>query len=186
MVVALIALFVALGGSASAIVISGKVIKNNSVTGTDLKNRSVKGRDIARNTLGGDTVKESKLGLVPKAKDAATVGGKTPDQIVAPTKATCPPGTIEHAGACPEVIPRPDTTWGKAMEACAAANRRLISPGEAYTLRRRFAPANVPGDEHTDEWIGFNLVIIVTGNGFGSGRRDTSLSKVRCVAPLRS
>jgi hypothetical protein len=64
MVVACLALFVALGGTAiaAAPLITGKQIKNGSVTGLDLKNNSVKGADVL----------ESSLAPVPAAATAAT------------------------------------------------------------------------------------------------------------------
>jgi len=67
MVVALVALFMALGGSAYALVITGASIKNGSVAGRDIKNRSLTGSDIAGNRIGGKAIKESSLGTVPSA-----------------------------------------------------------------------------------------------------------------------
>ena len=67
MVVALVALVMAMGGSAYALVITGKSIKNGTVTGKDLKNGSVNGDDARRNSFGGGAVKESSLGVVPQA-----------------------------------------------------------------------------------------------------------------------
>ena len=65
MVVALIALFVALGGSAYALVITGKQIRNGSITGADVKRNSLTGRDV----------RESRLGKVPRAAVADSVAG---------------------------------------------------------------------------------------------------------------
>jgi hypothetical protein len=70
MVVALTALFMALGGSAYALVITGKSIRNGSVTRADIKNRSLTGSDIRSNSVGGGAIKESSLGLVPGASIA--------------------------------------------------------------------------------------------------------------------
>jgi hypothetical protein len=67
MVVALIALVMAMGGSAYALVITGKSIRNGTVTGKDLKNRSITGNDSKRNSIGGGSIKESSLGVVPAA-----------------------------------------------------------------------------------------------------------------------
>ncbi len=62
LVVACIALFVALGGSAyAAVVISGKNVKNYSLTGKDIK----------KDGIGGVTVKESRLATVPTASSLA-------------------------------------------------------------------------------------------------------------------
>ena len=49
MVVAVIALFVSLGGSAyAALVITGKNIKNGTVTTKDIRNHSLSGTDVRR------------------------------------------------------------------------------------------------------------------------------------------
>jgi hypothetical protein len=77
MVVAVVALIMSLGGSAYALVITGKQIRNNTVTGKDIRNRSLAGRDVRnrsltgndvrRDKLGGASIKEASLGLVPGA-----------------------------------------------------------------------------------------------------------------------
>lgn len=60
--IACIALFVAMGGSAyAAIVISGKNVRNYSLTGKDIK----------KDGIGGVTVKESRLATVPTASSLA-------------------------------------------------------------------------------------------------------------------
>lgn len=88
MVVALISLFVALGGVGyAAATIGSAQIKNNSVKSTDIKNNSllgkdirnstIKSRDVGRNALTGSDINESKLGVVPSAgsaKQASTAG----------------------------------------------------------------------------------------------------------------
>jgi hypothetical protein len=71
MVVALIALFVALGGSSyAALTINGKNIKNRSIAGKKLKNRTITQKKVKRNTLGGAVINESRLGQVPSAAEA--------------------------------------------------------------------------------------------------------------------
>jgi hypothetical protein len=90
MVVALAALVMSLGGSAYALVITGKSIRNNSVTGKDIRNRSLTsrdlrnrtvtskdvrnrtltGRDVRRDRLGGGAINEGTLGIVPSALTA--------------------------------------------------------------------------------------------------------------------
>jgi hypothetical protein len=52
-VIALCALFVALGGTSYAVTkIGSKQIKNNSVRSADIKNRTIKSKDIARGVIG--------------------------------------------------------------------------------------------------------------------------------------
>jgi hypothetical protein len=87
LLVALIALFVALGGTGYAAtqlaknsvgtkqlkknaVISSKV-KNSSLTGSDIKNSSLTGADIKNGSLTGSDLKLSSLGTVPSATNAA-------------------------------------------------------------------------------------------------------------------
>jgi hypothetical protein len=67
MVVALTALVMSLGGSAYALVVTGKTIRNNTVTGFDVRQRSLTGNDVRRDKIGGGSVKESTLGIVPSS-----------------------------------------------------------------------------------------------------------------------
>jgi hypothetical protein len=67
MVVAVVALIMSLGGSAYALVITGKSIRNGSVTAKDIRNRSLTGTDVRRDKIGGGSVKESSLATVPSA-----------------------------------------------------------------------------------------------------------------------
>lgn len=75
MVISLIALFVALGGSAYALTITGKDVKNGSLTGRDIKSNSLTGRQIL----------ESKVGKVPRARTADNLGGRTAAQVTTQT-----------------------------------------------------------------------------------------------------
>ncbi len=76
MVVALIALFAALGGSAyAALVVTGKNVKNGSLTGVDFKKRSLHGSKLKTDSIGGDVVKESTLGPVQALAHQAVVTG---------------------------------------------------------------------------------------------------------------
>jgi hypothetical protein len=67
MIVALVALFMAMGGSAYALVITGKSIRNGSITGKDIKNRSLTGSKGKPDSWGGGAIKESTLSTVPSA-----------------------------------------------------------------------------------------------------------------------
>jgi hypothetical protein len=58
MVVALVALFVALGGSSYAVV---------QLNGKNITNRSIAGKKVKRNALTGAEIRESRLGRVPNA-----------------------------------------------------------------------------------------------------------------------
>lgn len=67
MVVAVVALIMSLGGSAYALVVTGKQIRNNTVTGKDVRNRSLTGREFRRDKLGGRSINEGTLATVPGA-----------------------------------------------------------------------------------------------------------------------
>lgn len=59
-VISVIALFVALGGSAGAAALTGKSIQNGTITGKDIKDRSIAAKDLQRSAAGikgerGDT-----------------------------------------------------------------------------------------------------------------------------------
>src|SRR3954453_20893132 len=71
MVVALIALFVAMGGTGyAALTVTGKNVKNSSLTGADIKNNSVGSTDIKDGNL---LAKDFKAGQLPAGQ-----GGQVP------------------------------------------------------------------------------------------------------------
>jgi hypothetical protein len=68
MAVAVVALFVALGGVGyAAATIGSPQIKNNSVRSADVHNGTLRSKDVRRDALGGRAIKESALGPVPSA-----------------------------------------------------------------------------------------------------------------------
>ena len=75
MIVALVALVMSLGGSAYALVITGKSIRNNSVTGKDIRKHSLRGHDLRADSVGGGAIRESSLGPVPVAGTAGSAAG---------------------------------------------------------------------------------------------------------------
>ncbi len=81
--VALVALFVSLGGVSYGVAtgsidsreiknntIRTRDLRNNEVRGRDIRNSTIGGRDVAFNTLSGLDINESKLGKVPSATKA--------------------------------------------------------------------------------------------------------------------
>jgi hypothetical protein len=67
MAVALVALFMAMGGSAYALVVTSGSIKNNTIRSVDVRNGGLIGKDVRADGLGGRAIKESTLGTVPSA-----------------------------------------------------------------------------------------------------------------------
>lgn len=77
LIVAIVALFMALGGTSyAALKITGKNVQNSTLTGLDVKNKSLGGQEHKPDSLGGAQINEALLGTVPKAADADTVGGQ--------------------------------------------------------------------------------------------------------------
>ena len=77
LIVAVAALFVALGGTAVArVLITGADVKNGSLTGAKIKAHSLTGVNVKNNSLTGAQIKESSLSKVPSAGNADTLGGK--------------------------------------------------------------------------------------------------------------
>ncbi len=155
MVVALIALFISLGGASYAVVnlpkdsVGAKQIRKAAVTSPKIRDNAVRSRDIADNTivgrdvragaLGAREIAESKLGTVPRASAADTFGGMTPDQLLARTALRCPTGTVSVYATCFEESPRPAQSWGLALLTCKLAGRRLPAFDELvayYSLNR--------------------------------------------------
>jgi hypothetical protein len=84
MIVALMALFVALGGSSyAALRVGSRQIKDNSVRSVDVRNGTLRGRDSARGAYGPREIREDSLGKVPSAQladhaiGADTLGGRS-------------------------------------------------------------------------------------------------------------
>ena len=67
MAVALLALFMAMGGSAYALVVTSGTIRNNTIRSVDVRNGALLGKDARVDGIGGRAVKESTLGTVPSA-----------------------------------------------------------------------------------------------------------------------
>lgn len=129
MVVAILALFVAMGGTAVAAksLITGAQIKNGSITGADIKNKSLTSRDI-RGQLRGPRGAAGAQGLPGTAGAAGPQGppGPTPD---------CAAGTRPALGACFEEVARGAQHWYGASETCGNANRRLPTASELRSFR---------------------------------------------------
>ena len=65
--VALLALFMAMGGSAYALVVTSGSIKNNTIRSVDVRNGNLLGKDARNDGFGGRAIKESTLTTVPSA-----------------------------------------------------------------------------------------------------------------------
>jgi hypothetical protein len=116
MLVALLALFAAFGGTSyAAAKISSKQIENNSVRGIDVKNRSLTRADLKANALGGAQVNESKLGKVPSAATADRAGSAQSADSVPSAQKAVNADTVKTAQAA--VTVQSSTTATRAAKA---------------------------------------------------------------------
>ncbi|UTI64867.1 hypothetical protein NBH00_01355 [Paraconexibacter antarcticus] len=135
-----LAVFIALGGSSYAAY---------SISGSQIKNRSIIGLKLRHNTLTGTQIREASLAAVPRAFNAARVGGLTSQDL----KIKCPPDTLPAAGVCVERTARPPAAYGSAVSTCMlvgtpqAPGRRLPTYNELAAAFSAVDPA--PGGELT-------------------------------------
>ena len=109
-VMATLAVFIALGGSSyAALTITGRSVKNGSLTS----------RDIRRDTLGGSRIKESRLGTVRRARNADRLNGVTAERLLV----RCPEATIPVSNVCVEIAARAPLPYGAAAVACEGTDR---------------------------------------------------------------
>ena len=135
--VAVTALFISLGGVSYGVAtgsidsreikdnsVRGKDLRSSSVTAREIKRRSLDGTDIKHDRVGGNAVKEqsldgSKIGQVPSAVAADTVGGKSAGQLETRWALVNESGQIERQ------------TGGFAIVNCYAANANCyVDAGE--------------------------------------------------------
>jgi hypothetical protein len=132
MIIAVIALVAALGGTSyAAVTIGSAQIKDNSVRGKDIRNNSLTGRDVKNDSLGGRDVKESALGKVPRASQADRVGGLDASRI----KLRCPSGTRRTFGSCMDLAAKGPTTLTAAQKDCDSRGGRLPGIVELSYIR---------------------------------------------------
>jgi hypothetical protein len=133
---ALLALFIALGGTSYAAV---------KISGSQIENRSISGKKLKRGTLGRVPIKESRLGKVPRARRADRVGGFSARAL----RLHCPRNTEPVSGVCAETTPRAARAYGIARIACGSAGRRLPTYEELANLVSGAGFDVAPGGELT-------------------------------------
>jgi hypothetical protein len=143
-VTATLALFIALGGSSyAALKISGQQIKPHTITA----------RNVKRNALNGRVIKESSLGVVPRARNAARLDGVSAERLLI----RCPSRTIPVADTCIETQARSPLPLHSALLECArtdnqaAPGRRLPTYGELAMALTHEEITLAPGGELTSE-----------------------------------
>jgi hypothetical protein len=133
--IALVALFVALGGTSyAALVVTGRNVRNGSLTGADVRTnsltgvdvRGIHGADVALNSLTSADVAESKLGKVPTAKSA--------DRAVTATTATST-GSVNGLAVRKFSVKIPTGAPEQVVTTAAGVTVRASCPAGAPALR---------------------------------------------------
>lgn len=130
-VMASLAVFITLGGSSYAAL---------TITGRDVKNGSLTYKDLKRNTLGGSRIKESRLGKVPRARNADRLSGLSAGQLLV----RCAPDTAPLASVCIERNMRGVTDYGRAVVQCAQVDNRR-TPGRRLPTQAELQVARGSG-----------------------------------------
>lgn len=110
-VIATLALFVALGGTSYAV---------SKIDGSDIRKHSLTGRQFRANSIGGRVVKESSLRPVPRARNAALLGGQPAERFLV----SCPSGTKPISDVCVEVQAHPPDSYRGAAFYCSLIDNR--------------------------------------------------------------
>jgi hypothetical protein len=109
-VMATIAVFLALGGSSYAAL---------TITGREVKDRSLTQRDLRRNTLGGSRIRESRLGKVRRARNADRLNGLSAARLLV----RCPDATVPVSDVCVEATARAPAPYRTAVVICEGVDR---------------------------------------------------------------
>jgi hypothetical protein len=195
MIVAIIALIAALGGSAYAAAKLGKnsvgsrQLKAKAVTTPKIANNAVNGAKVANNSLTGADVDLNALGTVPSAVSSAQAGNAN---TVANHAAACPGGTVLIRGVCFDAGSNAAVTDVKvAAEKCAEKGGYLPDPLELSSAKGvlDLGKNATPSDrQYTDTYYANTSgsaysTIFVTQNEMKEGAFDGDAEYI-CVYPL--
>jgi hypothetical protein len=185
-VVATLALFIALG--------SGGAYAVSKIDGSDIRKRSLTSKQFKSNSIGRRVVKESSLRPVPRAQNAARLGGQPAARFLD----SCPQAfvpTIPIADVCVEVQARPPESYSTAAFDCSLtdnrerAGRRLPTHEELMVALATPQVELAPGGELTSEVYpsssrpGKLEVLFIADNGDVGLTPDVGGPKsFRCVA----
>jgi len=146
-VVATIALFISLGGTSYAVLHIGSAevaddslrsrdVRNGTLLSRDIRDLTLRARDVHRNALGSQVIKESSLGVVPRAAEANRVGGVAAQDL----KLKCPTETVAKGGVCIETAPRSPDGFITAVNRCEQVGRALVTMPQLDMYARSNGP----------------------------------------------
>lgn len=194
MIVALIALFAALSGSAYAALgkntVGSKQLKAKAVTTGKLANNAVNSAKVAKGSLTGEDINVGALGTVPNATSASQAGNSN---TVGGHAASCPGSTTLIRGVCFDSSPNSAAPNLKAAaDSCAAKGGFLPSVMALYSTRQVLNLGTGAGTDHmfTDSYYsavgtGSNYTtVVVDGTGKISEQSVDSASAFICAYAL--
>jgi len=147
LVVAVLALVVALGGTSyAAAKIGSPDIKNNSIKSTDIKDNSLKGKDVKDGSLDGKDVADGGLTGADVADGSLTRADLT---------LKCAPTDQAVAGVCIDTVATGPTSYFDALKDCDSKGGRLMTYPEFLLLRNRPGVVWANGTLNQFEFIDF-------------------------------
>ena len=197
MVVAVIALIVALTGTAWAALVLPKnsvgtrQLKAKAVTTGKIANNAVNGAKVLNGSLSGADINLAVLGEVPKAKEAGRATNA--DTLGAEShSASCPAATTLIRGICFDSSSSgPVANVRLAADACAEKGGYLPTPMELYSTRNVLnLGEGVPPDyQYTDAYYsdtngGKYRTIVIDGKGTVRELEVDSAAHYTCAYPL--
>jgi len=174
MVVALAALFVALGGTSYAALSAGSIttreIKNGTIRNEDFKDGTLRGQEFKRDSLGGGAIKEQALDgdLIPKVASARTADAATAADGLARHVIVAADGAKSHDRG---VVSVAKTDTGRYQ---VVFDRDVSACVPTATLVQGTPPANRPQQVVTGQIAvskpadNVNAVAVVTANAEGA------------------
>jgi hypothetical protein len=196
-VVATLALFIALGGSAYAALrvppnsVGARQLKASSVTNGKIASGAITGGKVAEHSLTGSDINLPDLGVVPDATNAATA---LDANAVSGHAAFCPADTTLIRGLCFDSQPNPEApNLEAAAEDCAAKGGFLPTPMELYSTQgtlRLGTGLGASQHQFTDTLYSVPptnnsyTTIVVNGSGLPQEQPAGDPSSYYCVYPL--
>lgn len=205
-VVSVLALFVALGGSAYAATqiprnsVGTKQLKNGSITAAKIRNGAVTAAKLGALAIApapGATPASvehansaDRAAEAQRAAEAEALNGKTATQLLAESKLHCPAGTELAVGACLDATPGAPVALEEAFKACGRAGKRLPSTGELIAFEMahftEFPPTEWVEPEYVDSGSAFYATgILVSARGGPSPNASIDFEKVAGPRPYR-
>ncbi|QIG43567.1 hypothetical protein G5V58_13075 [Nocardioides anomalus] len=174
LVVAVLALVVALGGTSyAAAKIGSAQIKNNSVKGKDVKDGSLTGKDVKDGSLTGADVADGSL---------------SPADLAA---RTCAASDVLVLGSCIDKAATGPSSFAAALTDCNAKGGRLMSWPEYRVLRDQagitWANGNLSQYEFIDLQTVNGAIVYPSAVDFGGALVGDASAQIfwhRCVTPL--